>query len=479
MYRIFVTILFCLAFGIFSFAQSTREKARDLFQKGSYIEAKPIFEKLIKKAPKDGSLNYWYAACCYETNDTIADIEQMLKFAITRKVNNAYRYLGDFYKREFRYNEAIENYEKFIKVCKDEDMIDLYSERCEKVKRLQRMMKMTERICVVDSFVVDKNNFLSAYRTGRDIGTLAMASDFFNDADFPATVSVTERGTDLFFSKSVMTEDGEKLKLFHSSNISGEWSEAKQLVGIETVGNDSYPFMAVDGLTFYFASDGEESIGGYDIFVTRYDSEDGSFLKPENMGMPFNSEANDYMLVINEIANLGWFATDRRMAEDKVCIYVFVPNATKIVYNYESEDSLKMVALSQLASVAMTHEDEDVVRKARQKILMLMYEQKDVVKKEDIIFVIDDLTDYTDLKQFKSSEARALYTDWKKRLQKYEKDVMTLDKLRDEYNSSNLSKKQSISASLLEMENRLYVEADVLAEMEVQIRNIEKKYISK
>lgn len=479
MYRIFLIILFGLVLETSTFAQSAREKAKLLFQSGNFLEAKPIFEKLIRNAPKDGSLSYWYAACCYETNDTVADVEKLLKYAISRKVNNAYRYLGDFYKHEFRYNEAIENYEKFIKVCKDKEMIALYSERCETVKRLQRMMKMTERICVVDSFIVDKDSFLSVYRTGRDVGTLAMAYDFFNKTDFSGTVSVTERGTDLYFSKSVIEEDGEKIKLFHSSNINGEWSEAKQLVGIETSGNDGYPFMAVDGSTFYFASDGEGSIGGYDIFVTRYDSENGSFLKPENMGMPFNSEANDYMLVINEIANLGWFATDRRVEEGKVCVYVFVPNVTKVIYNYEVEDSLKMIALSQLSSIAMTHEDENVVRKARQKMLMLMYEQKDIVKKEDFLFVIDDLTEYTDLKQFKNEEARSLYTKWKKRVQKYETDLIALDKLRDEYNSSNVAKKQSISVSLLEMENRLYKEADILSEMEVQIRNTEKKYISK
>lgn len=88
----------------------------------------------------------------------------------------------------------------------------------------------------------------------------------------------------------------------------------------------NYPFMMPDGTTFYFAATGEESIGGYDIFVTRFDSESGSFLKAENIGMPFNSTANDYMYAIDEFNDIGWFATDRSQPEGKVCIYIFIPS---------------------------------------------------------------------------------------------------------------------------------------------------------
>ena len=121
MYRILHILLLLLVLPMAVAAQSSRDKARKMFLEGNYAEAKPLFKTLLKKAPRDGSYNYWYAVCCYETNDSVADIEGMLKYATTRKVNNAYRYLGDFYKKNFRYDEAIENYESFIDGCKDED----------------------------------------------------------------------------------------------------------------------------------------------------------------------------------------------------------------------------------------------------------------------------------------------------------------------------------------------------------------------
>ncbi len=479
MLRILQILLLAIVLPLPVMAQSSREKARKMFLEGNYAGAKPIFKTLLKKAPRDGSYNYWYAVCCYETGDTAADVEGMLKYAVTRKVNNAHRYLGDYYKKNFRYDESIASYENFIEGCKDEEEAALYEERCEAVKRLQRMMKMTERICVVDSVIVNKDKLLSAYRAGRDVGTLLTASQFFGDSGAQGTVSITERGTDLYYPRMVATEEGERLRLFHSSNVNNKWSEGKQLPGIDTGGNENYPFMSVDGSTFYFASDGEGSIGGYDIFVTRYDSEDGTYLKPENVGMPFNSEANDYMLVVNDIAGLGWFATDRRMEPDKVCIYIFVPNSTKVTYNYEQGDSLKIISLSQLSSIADTQEDAEQVRNARQKLLMFQYEQNDENKKSDFLFVIDDLTEYTSVKQFKSPEARKLYDNWKLRSATLEKDSVSLEQQREKYAKAGKEEKQQMAASLLALETRVLNEEEALSELLVKIRRTEKEFISK
>ena len=81
-----------------------------------------------------------------------------------------------------------------------------------------------------------------------------------------------------------------------------------------------------------------KDLGGYDIFVTRYNTNTDTYLVPENVGMPFNSPYNDYMYVIDEYNNLGWFASDRFQPEGKVCIYVFIPNNSKQTYNYEAMD---------------------------------------------------------------------------------------------------------------------------------------------
>lgn len=103
------------------------------------------------------------------------------------------------------------------------------------------------------------------------------------------------------------SEDGET-SLYSRFKLIDKWEDAKPLSGLDESGhNQNYPFMASDGITLYFGAEGDESMGGYDIFVTRYDSDDNTYLRPDNIGMPFNSPYNDYMYALDDLNNLGWF----------------------------------------------------------------------------------------------------------------------------------------------------------------------------
>ncbi|MFR5270404.1 MAG: hypothetical protein ACLTGI_07025 [Hoylesella buccalis] len=62
--------------------------------------------------------------------------------------------------------------------------------------------------------------------------------------------------------------------------------------------------------------------------MTLFNSEDGTFYKPENYGLPFNSTANDYVLAIDDMYALGWLVSDRYQPEGKsVHLYIRANNA--------------------------------------------------------------------------------------------------------------------------------------------------------
>ena len=85
-----------------------------------------------------------------------------------------------------------------------------------------------------------------------------------------------------------------------------EWGDEKQLpMNINSNDDDNYPFVLSDGATIYYSSKGNGSIGGYDLFVTRYNINSDTYLAPEQLGMPFNSPYNDYMMVFDEVKGLG------------------------------------------------------------------------------------------------------------------------------------------------------------------------------
>ncbi len=162
-----------------------------------------------------------------------------------------------------------------------------------------------------------------------------------------------------------------------------------------------------DGVTLYYAAQGEGSLGGYDLFVTRYNPATKEFLRAENLGMPFNSPANDYMLVIDEAANLGWLVSDRFQSPDSACVYVFVPNETREVYEISDMNREHVLHVAQLHSIAETQEDTVAVKAARSRLAALS-KARGATESRQSRYVINDHTVYTDLKQFRSEAARRI-----------------------------------------------------------------------
>lgn len=57
--------------------------------------------------------------------------------------------------------------------------------------------------------------------------------------------------------------------------------------------NEDSPFILADGKTLYFSSNGHNTMGGYDIFVSRVDNETQKWTTPENIGYPINTAHDD------------------------------------------------------------------------------------------------------------------------------------------------------------------------------------------
>jgi hypothetical protein len=86
------------------------------------------------------------------------------------------------------------------------------------------------------------------------------------------------------------------MDIYMSKKSSYGWTYCKRLP-ISTPGDDRSVFLAADGKTLYFASDGYEGFGGLDIFKTTLNS-DGTFGEVINVGAPFNTPQDDYGLIL-------------------------------------------------------------------------------------------------------------------------------------------------------------------------------------
>lgn len=207
--------------------------------------------------------------------------------------------------------------------------------------RITQMLSSVQKVVFIDSMVVDADNYMSHIPLSPYAGTLAQ-----NGTWGTYTNEMGDRRLTTVSSGTTTTIAGSDL-------IAGTWSEPQPLIenGEADAAN---PFLMPDGITLYFAQKGEKSIGGYDIFVTRYNSDRGTFLKPENAGMPFASEANDLFYAVDEFNRLGYFVTDRRQPQGKVCIYVFIPEQTRHAYRSEAYSDQQIRSLAVISSIADT-----------------------------------------------------------------------------------------------------------------------------
>ena len=455
-------LAFCCAGGAFS---QSLGQAKKWFTEGKFAEAKPVFKRLVKQSPASANYNFWYGACCYETGELMTSLPYLEK-ATKRKVINGYLYLSKAYYDLYRFDEAIENLDEHIYWLEQKKRDTVQAEELMiKLRKGANMIRGVENVTVIDSFVVDKRNFLEAYKLSPQSGRLVMAKDS------ACTAHTNEMGDKSFYSQR--GADGNSA-LYASIKLIDKWSNPVLQKGLdENLQQLNYPFMDSDGSTLYFSAQGEDSMGGYDIFITRTDSEDNSFLKPDNLGLPFNSPANDYMFAIDDYSNLGWFASDRYQPKDSVCVYVFVPNEQKVVYDFDNTDPKKLQSLASLNSIALTQVNEETLKLGRQSLADVRAGKRLQTKKSDFNFIIDDRLTYTSLSDFTSAEARKKYQVLLQVKKDNESIYSELEDLRKVYISADENQKSSMRPEMLDKEKRLQQLNEQLALLEIEVRNLE------
>ena len=202
----------------------------------------------------------------------------------------------------------------------------------------KNFINRVEKIEILDSISVPKTDFFKAYRLPSSAGYLEGQEGLPVKVEDVEYVFSNEDGDFKIWAEQDTTgfyNIAESIRL-----TDGSWSKPVMAPpALGGGGNAEFPFMMPDGVTLYFASDGEGSIGGYDIFVATRDAQSGEYLQPQNLGMPYNSPFDDYLLAIDEYNGVGWWATDRNKLGDNLTVYLYKVKDTRVNYNPDEEDA--------------------------------------------------------------------------------------------------------------------------------------------
>lgn len=126
-----------------------------------------------------------------------------------------------------------------------------------------------------------------------------------------STASITPDGKTIYFASDRLSGQGgmDIYKTILQAN--GSWSPPVNLgIEVNTKANEDAPFIHPDQKTLFFTSDGHNTMGGRDIFVTRLNN--NKWTSPENMGYPVNTTVNDNYFTLIADGTRAYFSSDRK-----------------------------------------------------------------------------------------------------------------------------------------------------------------------
>lgn len=352
---------------LFSTRGATPAEVEEMIRAGMLDDASAAVDSMAQAKPKAAEPDYLRGQIALGRMDFDA-ATRAFEAAHKKGMNEALLPLAEIANRTYRTGDAtgyLDTYRAYIAKNKRKKLTDQSGDLEERIAKTRNMLDRVEAIEVFDSIVVDADDFFRHYRLSPQSGSLLgpeQVGDMGFEAAVPSVAYLTEDGRELIWPQ----ENAHNLvDLRKSDSLVGDsWGEPEEVGDHLSLGADAnYPFLMPDGVTLYYASNAEGGMGGYDIYMSRNNGT--RFLDPQNVGMPYNSPDDDYMLAIDEINGIGWWASDRNHIPGKVTIYLFVPSEMR--RNVSADDPM-LVAKASLSSIAVTQNPDFNYESLRRKL---------------------------------------------------------------------------------------------------------------
>lgn len=173
-------------------------------------------------------------------------------------------------------------------------------------------------------------SFIKKSSTGWSFPYKVYIDGYYNKSEFNEFSLVTT-GNTMLMSIERNEGLGSNDIWFSHKKTDGQWSKPENLgETINTAANESYPFIAPDGVTLYFASQGFSSYGDFDIYMSkRLDDSWKKWSEPINLGPIINSNRIDQNLVIPANGEYAYFVSDKNSLGLSDIFRIKLPNGLK------------------------------------------------------------------------------------------------------------------------------------------------------
>jgi len=456
------------------YGQSAKQ-ADDLFNNHQYAEARAVYESLLRKQPTHPLYLYRAARCAQEVGDLEAAEALFIKAGTKYPLRNYF--LGEIYYSQWRMAEAIAAYEAFLpSIDENHERWQPVQQRIASAQVIARYLKHVSKVEVTDVQRIPKADLLTAYPLSEEAGLLSL--------DSLGSIFTTQRGDRRYYAVRTSEQQDsttlERTLLVSQQRLLEHWETPDTLRATVNNGTTNvYPFVLTDGATLYFASDREGGLGGLDIYMTRYNAALGEWLPAENIGMPYNSPADDYLFAADEHLGYACFATDRHCpGSDSVEVYRIVLGERTFLRGLPEHELVALARLDSLAPLTASAEPmlQPEVSIAPSTSTSRSFKPEQAAQPgqaDSIYFVLSDDALYTHLSDFHNDSARVLYEQYIRLQQTQQQAQQMLDSLRHQYYEADSNTRASLEARIPALSDEILNRKRQLRETLTRVRALE------
>jgi hypothetical protein len=352
----------------------TEQKAISLYSQKKYSEALPLFSQLLSLYPKDERYNLYYAACLIETNQNIEKSIKYLQFADSKSNDPIIKYyLGRAYHLLYQFKDAIEQYSAFKQLATSKQVKELQVDKLiEMCYSGQDLIKYISDLTVVDNRRIKSENYFYSYELKEFDGKLVIKPKELKSSvdkkEEPANMVIfLPNNSNIIYYGSYGNSKANGRDIYRIQRLSdGKWGKPENLGNvINTPYDEDFPFLHSDGKTLYFASKGHNSMGGYDIFKSVFDSSANSWTKPVNLDFPINTPYDDYLYITDKDNFYAYFTSNRETRENNITVYKIIVDQNPTLREYKDLEEIINVSKLEVSSLAEIKKTEQSRQKSK------------------------------------------------------------------------------------------------------------------
>lgn len=289
------------------------------FQQGDYASATPVFEKLMLTYKKEPTYHYYLGVCYVQQNIRLNEAVSLLKFAAAKaRFSDTYYYLAKAYTYLYRFNEAKVALDKFHIFATRQDLKQYDTELL--YKHIKQAGLLTAKTTAYT--LLSKSEF--QWQQPDVLNSFSIEGQFVPvPDDYKGTAFLQENLDNLAYKSS--------LGIFYSAYnyrtrsydifLAADAGEAGRALpeSVNSTANECYAWFDNRSNYLYFASDGAQSMGGFDVFRVQYIPSRKSWGVPENLGFPVNTVNNEWYCL--QLPNGQLIVSDRQFLNKNFSAY--------------------------------------------------------------------------------------------------------------------------------------------------------------